>query len=55
MIVEVVFADDRTEKIHVREGDVALELAQKFAHEFNLPAAYEAVLTAQIEASIVED
>ena len=39
MIVEIVFADDRTEHIEVREGDDPGALARRFLEKFHLPDA----------------
>ncbi|KAK7253888.1 hypothetical protein SO694_00002815 [Aureococcus anophagefferens] len=55
MIVEIVFADDRTEHIEVRDGDDPGHLAREFLGRFGLPDTYEDVLKTQIEASIAED
>ena len=55
MIVEIVFADDRTEHIEVRDGDDPAQLARAFLGKYKLPASYERVLREQIVASIAED
>lgn len=55
MIVEIVFADNRTEHIEVRDGDDPAQLARAFLGKYKLPASYERVLREQIVASIAED
>jgi hypothetical protein len=55
MIVEIVFADNRTEHIEVRDGDDPSQLARQFLATYKLPASYEKVLREQIVASIAED
>ena len=39
MIVEIVFADNRTEHIEVRDGDDPSQLARQFLATYKLPAS----------------